>query len=169
MNLTFTPQDEAFRFEVRSFLKENLPQTYATKIANGYDLEKAELEDWHAILNRRGWLAYDWPAEFGGPGWGPIETYIFNEELALADAPKVLAFNFKMLAPVLMKFGTREQCDYWLPRMLDGTDWWCQGYSEPGAGSDLASLRTTAVRDGDDYIVNGQETWTTLGFVAQIW
>ena len=163
MNLTFTPQDEDFRADVRSFLKEHLPQAFATNIANGIDLEKAELQEWHAILHRRGWLAYDWPAEFGGTGWGPVQTYIFNEELAFADAPKTLAFNFKMLAPVLIKFGTREQCHYWLPRMLDGTDWWCQGYSEPGAGSDLASLRTTALRDGNNYIVNGQKTWTTLG------
>jgi alkylation response protein AidB-like acyl-CoA dehydrogenase len=163
MDLSFSPQEEAFRSEVRTFLKDNLPEGYARKIANGQALEKAELEDWHAILHRRGWLAYDWPAEFGGPGWGPVETHIFNEELARADAPKVLAFNFKMLAPVLMKFGSKEQCEYWLPRMLDGTDWWCQGYSEPGAGSDLASLRTLAVRDGDHYVVNGQKTWTTLG------
>lgn len=97
MDLTFTPQNEAFRADVRSFLKENLPGAYATKTANGQALEKEELENWHAILHSRGWLAYDWPKEFGGPGWGPIETHIFNEELAYADAPKVLAFNFKML------------------------------------------------------------------------
>ncbi|WP_439111725.1 acyl-CoA dehydrogenase family protein [Lentibacter sp.] len=163
MDMTFSPQEEEFRSEVRRFFQDNLPQAYSEKIANGVDLEKAELEDWHAILNTRGWLAYDWPKEFGGPGWGPMQIHIFNEELALAEAPRVLAFNFKMLAPVLMKFGTREQCSHWLPRMLDGTDWWCQGYSEPGSGSDLASLRTTAVRDGDHYVVNGQKTWTTLG------
>lgn len=163
MGMTFSPQEEDFRTEVRRFFQDNLPQAYSQKIANGVDLEKAELENWHAILNKRGWLAYDWPKEFGGPEWGPMEIHIFNEELALAEAPRVLAFNFKMLAPVLMKFGTREQCAHWLPRMLDGSDWWCQGYSEPGSGSDLASLHTSAVRDGDHYIVNGQKTWTTLG------
>ena len=119
---------------VRGFLSEHLPTAYANKVANGQLLEKSELETWHSILHKRSWLAYDWLKEFGGPGWSPVETHIFKQELAYADAPKVLAFNFKMLAPVLMTFGTREQCDYWLPRMLDGTDWSCQGYSELGTG-----------------------------------
>lgn len=168
MDLSFSAEDELFRAEVRGFLETELPSSYARKIADGGYLNKSELDDWHAILNRRGWLAYNWPVEFGGTGWGPVKTHIFDEEMARADAPKVLAFNFKMLAPVLMKFGSKEQCEYWLPRMLDGSDWWCQGYSEPGAGSDLASLRTTAIRDGDDYIVNGQKTWTTLGQYANM-
>jgi alkylation response protein AidB-like acyl-CoA dehydrogenase len=163
MDLKFSDEENQFRAEVRGFLDKELPPAYARKVADGIYLTKEEQEDWHAILRRRGWLAYNWPVAFGGTGWGPVKTHIFDEELARADAPKVLAFNFKMLAPVLMKFGSRDQCDHWLPRMLEGKDWWCQGYSEPGAGSDLAALRTTAVRDGDDYIVNGQKTWTTLG------
>ncbi|MDE0983226.1 MAG: acyl-CoA dehydrogenase family protein [Yoonia sp.] len=168
MDFSFSEEEEQFRMQVRDFLAQNLPAQYARTVADGGYLNKEQLLDWHAILHRQGWLAYNWPVAFGGTGWGPVKTHIFDEELARADAPKVLAFNFKMLAPVLMKFGSKEQCDYWLPRMLDGTDWWCQGYSEPGAGSDLASIRTTAVRDGDDYVVNGQKTWTTLGQYANM-
>lgn len=168
MDFSFSEEEEQFRMQVRDFLAQNLPAQYARTVADGGYLNKEQLLDWHAILHRQGWLAYNWPVAFGGTGWGPVKTHIFDEELARADAPKVLAFNFKMLAPVLMKFGSKEQCDYWLPRMLDGTDWWCQGYSEPGAGSDLASIRTTAVRDGDNYVVNGQKTWTTLGQYANM-
>ena len=168
MDTTFSPEDEDFRALVRDFVENNLPPEYARIVAEGGYLNKEQLLDWQAILRRQGWLAYNWPVEFGGTGWGPVKTHIFDEEMARADAPKVLAFNFKMLAPVLMKFGSQAQCDYYLPRMIDGTDWWCQGYSEPGAGSDLASIRTTAVRDGDDYIVNGQKTWTTLGQYANM-
>ena len=168
MDMSFSDEEEQFRMQVRDFLAQNLPAEYARIVANGGYLNKEQLLDWHAILHRQGWLAYNWPTAFGGTGWGPVKTHIFDEEMSRADAPKVLAFNFKMLAPVLMKFGSKEQCDYWLPRMLDGTDWWCQGYSEPGAGSDLASIRTTAIRDGDDYIVNGQKTWTTLGQYANM-
>jgi alkylation response protein AidB-like acyl-CoA dehydrogenase len=168
MDLTFSVEEEQFRADVREFLTKSLPSEYARTVADGGYLSKEQLLDWHAILHRQGWLAYNWPVEFGGTGWGPVKTHIFDEEMARADAPKVLAFNFKMLAPVLMKFGSKDQCDYWLPRMLDGTDWWCQGYSEPGAGSDLASIKTTAKRDGDDYIVNGQKTWTTLGQFANM-
>jgi len=168
MEIAFSPEDEDFRAQVRHFVENNLPPEYARIVADGGYLNKEQLLDWQSILRHQGWLAYNWPVEFGGTGWGPVKTHIFDEEMARADAPKVLAFNFKMLAPVLMKFGSKEQCDYYLPRMIDGTDWWCQGYSEPGAGSDLASMRTTAVRDGDDYIVNGQKTWTTLGQYANM-
>ncbi|MEN8840867.1 MAG: acyl-CoA dehydrogenase family protein [Octadecabacter sp.] len=168
MDIAFSAEDEDFRAQVRHFVENNLPPEYARIIANGGYLNKEQLLDWQAILNRQGWLAYNWPVAFGGTGWGPVKIHIFDEEMARLDAPKVLPFNFKMLAPVLMKYGTQQQCDYYLPRMIDGTDWWCQGYSEPGAGSDLASIRTSAVRDGDDYIVNGQKTWTTLGQYANM-
>ncbi|AZQ68256.1 pimeloyl-CoA dehydrogenase large subunit [Silicimonas algicola] len=163
MDLNFTEQELAFREEVRRFLDEKLPAEIADKVIAGRELTKSDMERWHAILNARGWLASTWPVDFGGPGWGPVERHIFEEEACRAGAPRVLPFGLHMLAHVLMKFGTKEQQDHYLPRILEGTDWWCQGYSEPGAGSDLASLRTTAVRGGDAYLVNGQKTWTTLG------
>jgi alkylation response protein AidB-like acyl-CoA dehydrogenase len=117
---------------------------------------------WHRILARRGWVAPGWPREYGGPGWTPVQRHIFEEECARAGTPPVLPFGVNMVAPVIMAFGSEEQKAHYLPRILSCEDWWCQGYSEPGAGSDLASLKTTAVRDGDHYIVNGQKTWTTL-------
>jgi alkylation response protein AidB-like acyl-CoA dehydrogenase len=163
MDLSYSPEDLAFRDEVRAFLDEKLPKDLAEKIRLGGHPDKAEQEKWHAILNERGWLAPNWPKEFGGAEWNAVQRHIFEEECAFASAPRIVPFGLSMLAPVLQKFGSKEQCDHYLPRILDGTDWWCQGYSEPGAGSDLASLKTRAVRDGDHYIVNGQKTWTTLG------
>jgi alkylation response protein AidB-like acyl-CoA dehydrogenase len=163
MDLSYSPEESAFRDEVRAFLAENLPAEISDKVARGVELDKAEMERWHAILNSRGWLAGAWPKAFGGQGWGPVEEHIFDEECALADAPRIVPFGVKMLGPVLMAFGTPEQQAEYLPRILDGTDWWCQGYSEPGAGSDLASLKTRADRDGEDFVINGQKTWTTLG------
>jgi alkylation response protein AidB-like acyl-CoA dehydrogenase len=126
------------------------------------------MAQWHAILNERGWLAPGWPAEHGGTNWTAVQKHIFDEETWAAGAPRTVPFGISMLAPVLHKFGSEEQKRHYLPRILDGTDWWCQGYSEPGAGSDLASLRTSATRDGDHYIVNGQKTWTTLGQYANM-
>lgn len=163
MDLSYSPEDIAFREEVRAFLDEKLPKDLAEKLRLGGHPTKAEQEGWHAILNARGWLAPNWPKEYGGCEWNAVQRHIFEEECASANAPRVVPFGLSMLAPVLMKFGSKEQCDHFLPRILDGTNWWCQGYSEPGAGSDLASLKTRAVRDGDHYIVNGQKTWTTLG------
>ncbi|NVE94996.1 acyl-CoA dehydrogenase family protein [Altererythrobacter lutimaris] len=163
MNLDFTPEEEAFREEVRTFLAEKLPARLSDKVRKGQRLTKADMEEWHAILNERGWLAPHWPVEYGGTNWTVMQKFIFETETALAHAPRVVPFGTSMLAPVLIKYGSKEQCEHYLPRILDGTDWWCQGYSEPGAGSDLASLKTQAVREGDYYIVNGQKTWTTLG------
>lgn len=163
MNLDFTPEEEAFREEVREFLKEKLPKRLSEKVRTGQNLTKADMEEWHAILNDRGWLANHWPKEWGGTGWSVMQRFIFETETAIAHAPRVVPFGLSMLAPVLIKYGSEEQCRHYLPRILDGTDWWCQGYSEPGAGSDLASLKTQAVREGGHYIVNGQKTWTTLG------
>jgi alkylation response protein AidB-like acyl-CoA dehydrogenase len=163
MDLTFTPEEEAFRNEVRTFLAEKLPARLADKVKTGKHLSKADMEQWHAILNARGWLASHWPKEYGGPGWNAVQKFIFENECALADAPRIVPFGVSMLGPVLIKFGTEAQKARWLPRILDGSDWWCQGYSEPGAGSDLAAVKTTAVREGDHYVVNGQKTWTTLG------
>ncbi|MBV2179832.1 MAG: acyl-CoA dehydrogenase family protein [Castellaniella sp.] len=163
MDLKFTPEEEAFRREVCAFLQAKLPHRLSDKVAGGKHLSKADMQAWHAILNEQGWLASHWPVEYGGTGWDAVRKFIFDHECALANAPRVVPFGVNMLGPVLIKYGTEAQKRYWLPRILDGSDWWCQGYSEPGAGSDLAGLQTSAVRDGDHYVVNGQKTWTTLG------
>ncbi|MDJ0824141.1 MAG: acyl-CoA dehydrogenase family protein [Rhodobacter sp.] len=163
MDLSYSPEDRAFQDEIRAFLAEALPARLSDKVRTGAELTKADMEAWHAILNAKGWLATTWPKEFGGPGWTPVQRHIFEEECCRAFAPRVVPFGLNMLGPVLMRFGTPAQQQAYLPRILSGADWWCQGYSEPGAGSDLASLRTRAIRDGDTYVVNGQKTWTTLG------
>ncbi|SEQ53532.1 Acyl-CoA dehydrogenase [Loktanella sp. DSM 29012] len=163
MDLHYTDAQTAFRTEVRDFLAEHLPTRLSDKVRKGQSLTKADHEEWHAILNARGWLAGNWPVEHGGTGWDAVQRHIFEDEMTKAHAPRIVPFGLAMLGPVLMAFGSEDQKSYWLPRILNGDDWWCQGYSEPGAGSDLAAVRTTAVRDGDDYIVNGQKTWTTLG------
>jgi alkylation response protein AidB-like acyl-CoA dehydrogenase len=172
MDLNFTPQEEAFRDEVRAFLAARLPERLSHKVRHGIRLTRQDTLDWHAVLQSRGWLANHWPKEHGGPGWNAIEKFIFENEMALAHAPRVLPFGVNMLGPVLIKYGNEAQKNYWLPRILNNTDWWCQGYSEPGAGSDLAAVKTTAVRgtdaQGEHYIVNGQKTWTTLGHHADM-
>lgn len=168
MDLRFTPEEEAFRGEVLQFLREKLPQRLSHKVKNGLRLAREDMAEWHAILNERGWLANHWPKEYGGPGWGAVQKFIFENECALAGAPRVVAFGVNMLGPVLVKYGNEAQKAHWLPRILNGEDWWCQGYSEPGSGSDLASVKTTAVLDGDHYVVNGQKTWTTLGHFANM-
>ncbi len=166
MDLSYTDEENAFREEVRAFLDEKLPKEYAEKMALGQELGKDAHDHWHAILNEQGWLAPNWPKEFGGAEWNAVQRHIFDEELNAANAPRIVPFGLTMLGPVLQKFGSKEQQDYYLPKILSGEHWWCQGYSEPGAGSDLASLKTKAVREGDHYIVNGQKTWTTLGQFA---
>jgi alkylation response protein AidB-like acyl-CoA dehydrogenase len=168
MNLDFTAEDLAFRDEVRAFLREHLPRAMSEKVRTGKHLTKEDYVAWHAILESRHWLASHWPEEWGGPGWSVTQRYIFDVEIALANAPRIAPFGVNMLGPVLLKYGSEEQKKRWLPRILDGSDWWCQGYSEPGAGSDLANLKTQALRDGDHYVVNGQKTWTTLGKYADM-
>ncbi|MHA7915161.1 acyl-CoA dehydrogenase family protein [Alloalcanivorax xenomutans] len=163
MDINFTAEEAAFRDEVRAFLKDKLPADISRKVKEHKRLGKEDTVRWQKILNEQGWLALHWPKEYGGTGWSPIQKHIFEEECAEAGAPTVLPFGVNMVAPVVIKFGTQEQKDYYLPRILKSEDWWCQGYSEPGAGSDLASLKTRAVREGDHYVVNGQKTWTTLG------
>ncbi|MBM7334776.1 MAG: acyl-CoA dehydrogenase family protein [Alcanivorax sp.] len=163
MDINYTPEERAFRDEVRGFLNDKLPADIARKVKEHKRLGKEDTVRWQKILNEQGWLALHWPKEYGGTGWSPIQKHIFEEECAEAGAPTVLPFGVNMVAPVIIKFGTQEQKDHYLPRILRSDDWWCQGYSEPGAGSDLAGLKTRAVRDGDHYIVNGQKTWTTLG------
>ncbi len=168
MDLNLSSEEEAFRQEVRRFLQAKLPVWLSDKVREGRRLSKSDMEYWHATLNEQGWLAGHWPREHGGAGWAPIQTFIFELECAGAHAPRVVPFGVSMLGPVLIKYGSKAQQQYWLPRILDGSDWWCQGFSEPGAGSDLASLRTSAVREGDHYIINGQKTWTTLGQYANM-
>ena len=172
MDLSFTAEEEAFRGEVRRFLDERLPARTAHKVKHGLRLTRADMAEWHAILNTRGWLASHWPREHGGTGWNAVQRFIFDNECALAGAPRIVPFGVNMLGPVLIKYGSEAHKRHWLPRILDGSDWWCQGYSEPGAGSDLASLSTRAMRGtdagGEHYIVNGQKTWTTLGHYANM-
>ncbi|GAB4537684.1 MAG: acyl-CoA dehydrogenase family protein [Ruegeria sp.] len=166
MDLNYTDEEKAFRDEVRGFLAEKLPKEISDKIRAGRNIGKEGYEWWHATLNERGWLNFNWPKEFGGAEWNAVQRHIFEEECAAAYAPRIVPFGLSMLGPVLQKFGSKAQQDYFLPRILNGEHWWCQGYSEPGAGSDLASLKTRSVRDGDHYVVNGQKTWTTLAQYA---
>lgn len=163
MDLEFTPDERAFQEEVRTFLKEKLPRRISEKVRLGKHLSKSDHEEWHAILNEKGWLAPNWPKAYGGAEWNAVYRMIFEEEACLHHAPRIVPFGLSMLAPVLLQFGSDEQRQRYLPRILSGEDWWCQGYSEPGAGSDLAAVKTRAVREGDHYVVNGQKTWTTLG------
>ena len=166
MDLRFTEEERAFRDEVRAFLNENLPDSIRTKLEDGRHASKEDLVTWTRILNRKGWAVSHWPVEWGGTGWSPIKQMIFRDELQQAPAPEPLAFGASMVGPVIYTFGSEAQKKRFLPRIANLDDWWCQGFSEPGAGSDLASLKTTAKRDGDHWIVNGQKTWTTLGQYA---
>jgi alkylation response protein AidB-like acyl-CoA dehydrogenase len=166
VDLKYTPDEEAFRARVRAFLEAELPDDIRIRMNLGKRLRKDDMTRWQTILHRHGWGAVMWPERFGGSGWSVIQQHIFEEERADVGAPPQNAFSLRMLAPVLMTFANGAQQEYFLPRMISGQDWWCQGYSEPGSGSDLASLRTTAVRQGDHYVVNGQKTWNTLGQYA---
>lgn len=163
MELAFTPEQEAFRAEVRDWVAQNLPQEIAQKVHQAQRLSRDDLQAWAKILGKKGWLGYGWPEQFGGPGWNAVQKHLFEEECALAGAPRVVPFGPVMVAPVIMAFGNAEQQQRFLPGIASGEVWWSQGYSEPGSGSDLASLKTRAERQGDHYIVNGQKTWTTLG------
>ena len=163
MDLTYSPDEQAFRDEVRGWLKANLPNEIRDKVVQYQHLAKEDLMRWHRILAAKGWSVPHWPQEWGGTGWDITQRYIFNEEFGLAGAPNIPNFGPHMCASVLMKFGTEEQKKRFLPNIRDGVDFWVQGYSEPGSGSDLASLKTRAERQGDHYLVNGQKIWTTLG------
>lgn len=163
MDLNYTPEQEAFRADVRQFLEDNLPDDIRERVQKRLRPDKAMTERWQKILFDQGWGAANWPVEHGGTGWSAIQQLIFEEECALAGAPRQLDFGLRMVAPVIMTFGSDEQKERFLPGILSGEDWWCQGYSEPGSGSDLASLRTSAKLENGEYVVNGQKTWTTLG------
>jgi alkylation response protein AidB-like acyl-CoA dehydrogenase len=163
MDLNFTAEELAFRHEIRQWVAENLPADLSRKVRNDLRLTRDDHQRWAKILGKKGWLGWGWPKQFGGPGWTAIQKHLFEEECALAGAPRVIPFGPVMVAPVIMAFGSPEQHKRFLPGIASGEVWWSQGYSEPGAGSDLASLKTRAERKGDKYIVNGQKTWTTLG------
>jgi alkylation response protein AidB-like acyl-CoA dehydrogenase len=166
MDLEFSPEEIAFRAEARAFIAENYPAELRGKQDEGDELGKEDFLSWHRVLAKKGWIAPAWPVEYGGTGWTATQRFIWSEEIARADCVRIMPFGVTMVGPVIYTFGTPEQKAHFLPRILSGEDWWCQGYSEPGAGSDLASLRTRAVRDGDDYVVNGQKTWTTMAQYA---
>ena len=163
MDLAFTPEEQQFREEVRAWVRDNLPAATAHKVHNALRLSRDDLQGWAKILGKKGWLGFGWPKEFGGPGWTAVQKHLFEEECALAGAPRIVPFGPVMVAPVIMAFGNAEQQKRFLPGIASGEVWWSQGYSEPGSGSDLASVKTRAERVGDKYIVNGQKTWTTLG------
>ena len=163
MDLAFTPEEQAFREEIRAWVHASLPAEISHKVHNALRLTRDDLQGWAKILGKKGWLGYGWPKQFGGPGWNAIQKHLFEEECALAGAPRIIPFGPVMVAPVIMAFGNAEQQQRFLPGIGSGEVWWSQGYSEPGAGSDLASVKCRAERVGDKFIVNGQKTWTTLG------
>ncbi|WP_084419866.1 acyl-CoA dehydrogenase family protein [Henriciella litoralis] len=161
MNLEFTPEEVAFRKEVRAFIEENYPEKLRG-VGAREDLSKEDMLAWHQILGKKGWSVAAWPEKYGGTGWTSTQRYIWSEENARMDTIMPLPFGVSMVGPVIYTFASQELKDEHLPGIRSGEVWWCQGYSEPGAGSDLASVKTTAVRDGDEYVINGQKTWTTL-------
>lgn len=162
MDLRFTPEEIAFRDEVRQFFRTEIPQPIRDRVSEGRHLSKQDIVDSQRILHKRGWAVPHWPLEWGGQDWTPVQRYIFNEEMQSEAVPPPLPFGTQMVGPVIAAFGNEAQKQRFLPRIANIDDWWCQGFSEPGAGSDLASLKTRAERQGDVYVVNGQKTWTTL-------
>lgn len=168
MDLHFSPEDLAFRDEVRQFLKENLPARLWDRSDRGLHPIKEDIVAWQKILYQKGWIAPNWPAELGGTGWSLTQKYLYNREYFLSGAPQTIAFGLNMVGPVIYTFGTEAQKAKYLDDILQSNTWWCQGYSEPGAGSDLASLRTKAERDGDHYVINGQKIWTSFAQYADM-
>ena len=170
MDLNYSTKEIAFRDEVRAFLRDSLPAEVSRKVIEHRHLKREDYMRWQDILAERGWLGGHWPKEFGGQGWNHVQAHIFDEETALAGAPRVVPFGVNMVAPVIMAFGTQQQKDTWLTGIRTNKHWWCQGYSEPGAGSDLASLKTRAElsADGTHYVINGQKTWTTMAHWADM-
>ncbi|MBC3906844.1 acyl-CoA dehydrogenase family protein [Undibacterium umbellatum] len=170
MDLNFNDAELGFRQLVRQFLQTSLPRAISHKVQHGIALKKNDYQQWQKILHAQGWGASSWPAVHGGTGWSAVQRYIFEEESAAAGAPRLPPFGIKMVAPVIMEFGSPEQQQRFLSKILSADEWWCQGYSEPGSGSDLASVKATAERrrdsEGEYYVVNGQKTWTTLAHYA---
>ncbi|MFT7688389.1 MAG: alkylation response protein AidB-like acyl-CoA dehydrogenase [Candidatus Azotimanducaceae bacterium] len=168
MQIELRKSDEQFRNEVVMFIKANLDEKVAEKVKLGYPLSKEEVNAWTSILNDNGWAAPHWPIEVGGCGWTMIQRHVFDIEMRRAHAPTLQGFGFNMVGPAIAKYGTANQKETYLPRILNATDSWCQGYSEPQAGSDLASLKTQAVVEGDDYIINGSKIWTSAAEQADM-
>ena len=166
MNLEFSDQEKAFRQEVRDFIRDNLPQNTRRRMEEGRALSKSDIVDWQRILNKKKWATPSWPSEWGGPDWSVVQRHIFLDELHQAPAPEPLSFNVSMLGPVLIAYGTEQQKKRFLPRAANLDDWWAQGFSEPGAGSDLASVSTVARKEGGDYIVSGQKIWQGMAHRA---
>jgi alkylation response protein AidB-like acyl-CoA dehydrogenase len=166
MDASFSAAELAFRDEVRAFIRQNLPEDLAAKVRQGLEMGKDDYRRWMMILGKQGWLCTNWPESAGGPGWSVAQKYIFEEEVAVSACPEVVPFGSRMVGPVLLRYGTPEQKARHLPGILSGETLWCQGYSEPGAGSDLASLTCSAVKDGDDYVINGSKIWTTQAHIA---
>ena len=162
MDLRFTPEENAFRDEMRTFFRENIPERIRARLGAGRHVGRDEWVESQRILNKAGLATPHWPVQYGGRGWSPIQLYIYNEEMLKENVPSPLPFGVHMVGPVIIAFGTDAQKAHYLPRIANMDDWWCQGFSEPGAGSDLANLKTRAVRDGDSWVINGQKTWTTL-------
>src|SRR5262249_35662190 len=163
-----SPEDYAFRQEVRGFFQKNLPDDIRRTMLTGLPLGREMSDRWHRILLAKGWVAPNWPTEHGGPGWTLKQQYIFDQERAAAWAPMSVIFNIDMVGPLFIRHGTPEQKARFLPRVLSGEDHWCQGFSEPGSGSDLASLKCRAVRKGDCYVVNGAKLWQTAVFESDM-
>jgi alkylation response protein AidB-like acyl-CoA dehydrogenase len=166
MNLDLTAEDRQFRDEVRTFFAENVPAIFKPRIRTGMRLEPAEYTAWQKRLHAQGWGAPSWPKEYGGTGWNPTRHYIFESEATRADAPMQYHQGLELIGPIIFTYGSEAQKARYLPGIVSGDDWWCQGYSEPNAGSDLASLATQAARDGDGYVINGQKAWTSYAHVS---
>jgi len=163
MHVTFSPEELEFQKEIRAFFRDEFPNDIREMQAKGMELKPADQVRWQQLLHEKGWAGINWPVEYGGTGWTPVQKYIFATEEANANAPFIIPFGLSMVGPVIYTFGNEEQKQRFLPDILASNVWWCQGYSEPGSGSDLASLRTRADLDGDHFVVNGTKTWTTLG------
>lgn len=166
MNVNLTAEELAFRDEVRAFFAEKYPADIREKQDEGIPLAREDTIRWQKILYEQGWFAVNWPEKYGGTGWTPVQKYIFSNEMAAVNAPGIVPFGVAMVGPVIYTYGSEEQKQRFLPDILASDVWWCQGYSEPGSGSDLASLKTKAIRDGEHYVVNGTKTWTTFGHLA---
>ncbi len=166
MHVSLTDEERRFQQEVRTFFAEKFPQDIRDKVNNDVPLGKEEYVRWQTILFEQGWSAVNWPVEYGGTGWTTVQHYLYANEMAMANAPDMVPFGVKMVGPIIYTYGSDAQKARFLPDILESKVWWCQGYSEPGSGSDLASLKTRADRDGDHYVINGTKTWTTLGQMA---
>jgi alkylation response protein AidB-like acyl-CoA dehydrogenase len=166
MDMSFSPEENAFREEVRTWIRSAMPPHIRAKAEVDVSFESKEIMEWHKILAKKGWIAPNWPKEYGGTGWDVARRFIFTEEYELSGAPQLSPFGLVMVGPLIMQFGNEKQKQRFLPKIASGEEVWCQGYSEPNAGSDLASLQLRAEDKGDHFVLNGQKTWTTYAQYA---